>query len=88
MGSLGFPTTFTVGAILALALSSVSPAGPTGAGAEGKLLTDRDEDTFIQLAMRAAGLPGLQTVVVKNGRVVWAKAMGTPFSTSRGRDVQ
>lgn len=76
MGSLGFPTTFTVGAILALALSSVSPAGPTGAGAEGKLLTDRDKDTFIQLAMRAAGLPGLQTVVVKNGRVVWAKSYG------------
>jgi CubicO group peptidase (beta-lactamase class C family) len=39
-------------------------------------LTDADKDAFIQLAMRSAGLPGLQTVVVKNGRVVWAKSYG------------
>jgi CubicO group peptidase (beta-lactamase class C family) len=75
MPSLGFPTAYTVAGTLALVLSSASPAAPMGKGSEG-VLTDGDKDTFIQMAMRAAGLPGLQTVVVKNGRVVWAKSYG------------
>lgn len=61
---------------LGMALSAASATGPRGAGTGGQTLSDRDKDAFIQLAMRAAGIPGLQTVVVKNGRVVWAKSYG------------
>jgi CubicO group peptidase (beta-lactamase class C family) len=57
-------------------LSAASTAGPTGSGTGVQTLPDRDKDVFIQLAMRSAGIPGLQTVVVKNGRVVWAKSYG------------
>ena len=38
--------------------------------------SDVEKDAFIRLAMRSDGLPGLQTVVVKNGRVVWNKSYG------------
>ena len=39
-------------------------------------LTDAEKDAFIQMAMRSGGLPGLQTVVVKNGQIVWMKSYG------------
>ena len=35
-----------------------------------------DRDVEIRHMMQAAGIPGLQTVVVKDGRVVWAKSYG------------
>jgi CubicO group peptidase (beta-lactamase class C family) len=35
-----------------------------------------DKDAEIHHMMEAAGIPGLQTVVVKDGRVVWAKSYG------------
>jgi CubicO group peptidase (beta-lactamase class C family) len=58
-----------------MVLSAPSAAGPPGTE-PGQTLADRDKDAFIQLQMRAAGIPGLQTVVVKDGRVVWAKSYG------------
>jgi CubicO group peptidase (beta-lactamase class C family) len=57
-------------------LTAASIAEPVETGISGQVLPDRDKDTFIQLSMRAAGIPGLQTVVVKNGRVIWAKSYG------------
>jgi CubicO group peptidase (beta-lactamase class C family) len=43
---------------------------------ETTALTDSDKDAFIKMAMRSGGLPGLQAVVVKNGRIVWMKSYG------------
>jgi CubicO group peptidase (beta-lactamase class C family) len=43
---------------------------------ETTALTDSEKDAFIEMAMRSGGLPGLQTVVVKNGRIVRMKSYG------------
>jgi len=61
---------------IGMLLCAASTAEPTQSEMGVQALPNRDKDTFIELAMRAAGLPGLQTVVVKNGRVVWAKSYG------------
>jgi CubicO group peptidase (beta-lactamase class C family) len=37
---------------------------------------DIERDAVIRQMMASAGIPGLQTVVVKNGKVVWAKSYG------------
>ena len=37
---------------------------------------DAERDTFIRQIMKDAGIPGLQTVVVKGSRVVWQKSYG------------
>ena len=39
---------------------------PEKGAEETKALTDTDKDAFIEMAMRSGGLPGLQTVIVKN----------------------
>lgn len=51
-------------------------AWAAGNAGESKALTDAGRDAFIGLAMRSAGLPGVQTVVVKNGKIVWMKSYG------------
>jgi CubicO group peptidase (beta-lactamase class C family) len=48
-----------------------------GKTAEAKPLTDSEKSAFIQMAMRSGGLPGLQTVVVKGGQIVWMKSYGS-----------
>ena len=59
------------------ATSSVAhQAGPLDEAVVAPALTDAEKDTFIRMAMRSGGLPGLQTVVVKNGRIVWMKSYG------------
>jgi CubicO group peptidase (beta-lactamase class C family) len=37
---------------------------------------DANRDAIIRHMMASAGVPGLQAVVVKNGRVIWAKSYG------------
>jgi CubicO group peptidase (beta-lactamase class C family) len=61
----------TVGASHALCA-----APPEKVAAETKALTDTERDAFIEMAMRSGGLPGLQTVVVKNGRILRMKSYG------------
>ena len=51
-------------------------AGPMDKAGVAPSLTDAEKDAFIQMDMRSGGLPGLQTVVVKNGRIVWMKSYG------------
>jgi CubicO group peptidase (beta-lactamase class C family) len=51
-------------------------AQPFDAGFESRSLREGEKDAIIKLAMRSGGLPGLQTVVVKDGRVVWMKSYG------------
>jgi CubicO group peptidase (beta-lactamase class C family) len=41
-----------------------------------KALSDTEQDAFIEMAMRSGGLPGLQTVIVKNGQIARAKSYG------------
>jgi CubicO group peptidase (beta-lactamase class C family) len=41
-----------------------------------KALSDIEQDAFIEMAMRSGGLPGLQTVIVKNGQIARAKSYG------------
>lgn len=59
-----------------LTVPTACRAEPAGRTVEAKTLTDAERDAFIQMAMRSGGLPGLQTVVVRNGRIVWAKSYG------------
>ena len=49
---------------------------PEKGAEETKALTDTDKDAFIEMAMRSGGLPGLQTVIVKNGQIARAKSYG------------
>jgi CubicO group peptidase (beta-lactamase class C family) len=49
-----------------------------------KAASDAEKAAFIRLAMRSGGLPGLQTVVVKNGRIVWSKSFGYAVLDSPG----
>ena len=60
----------------AASASAAPQAGPIDPGVVAPALTDAEKDTFIQLAMRSGGLPGLQTVVVKDGQIVWMKSYG------------
>ena len=76
MGILKSLSVYLVLATCSAASSGAHQAGPTDKEVVAPALTDADKDAFIQLVMRSAGLPGLQTVVVKNGRVVWAKSYG------------
>jgi CubicO group peptidase (beta-lactamase class C family) len=50
---------------------AVCAAPPERVAAHTKQLTYAEKDAFIQMAMRSGGLPGLQTAVVKDGRIVW-----------------
>ena len=64
-----------------LALCGAAPAiaqqtKPAEKAIELKALTDSEKEVFIQTAMRSGGLPGVQTVVVKDGRIVWMKSFG------------
>jgi CubicO group peptidase (beta-lactamase class C family) len=77
MNSRITPTAYVSLAAIGVLLSATSNAEPPDAGTAVQTLTDGDKDTFIQLTMRSAGLPGLQTVVVKDGRVVWARSYGS-----------
>jgi hypothetical protein len=72
---MGIPKSLTVYFVLAIcgAAASASPkhqAGRTDQEVVAPALTDAEKNAFIQLAMRSGGLPGLQTVVVKNGKIV------------------
>jgi CubicO group peptidase (beta-lactamase class C family) len=68
-------------AALAFCTCHAEPARTSG---DAKALTESDRDAFIQLAMRSGGLPGLQTVVVKHGRVVWMKSYGYAVTDQPG----
>ena len=37
---------------------------------------DASLDAFVGFVMAKAGIPGLQAVVVKDGRIVWARSYG------------
>ena len=75
---MGIPKSLTVCIVLAIcgAPSAAHQAGPTDQAVVAPALTEAEKDAFIQLAMRSGGLPGLQTVVVKNGQNVWMKSYG------------
>jgi CubicO group peptidase (beta-lactamase class C family) len=78
---MGIPKSLTVCFVVAIcgAAASASAAHQTGRTDQevvAPALTDAEKDAFIQLAMRTGGLPGLQTVVVKNGKIVWTKSYG------------
>lgn len=65
--------------VLLLAGGLVFSAWCTGAACKtgnSKALSDAERDAFIGLAMRSTGLPGLQTGVIKNGKIVWMKSYG------------
>jgi CubicO group peptidase (beta-lactamase class C family) len=55
---------------------AVCAVPPKKGAAETKALTDTEKDAFIEMAMRSGGLPGLQTVIVKNGQIARAKSYG------------
>jgi CubicO group peptidase (beta-lactamase class C family) len=75
-------------AFVLVVLLGLSPepyaAQARAAAMETTALTDSEKDTFIQMAMRSGGLPGLQTVVVKNGHIVWIKSFGYAVLNSPG----
>jgi CubicO group peptidase (beta-lactamase class C family) len=52
----------------------------TSAGARAQAVSptpdDIERDSFVRQTMKSAGLPGVQTVVVKNNRIVWQKSYG------------
>ena len=76
---MGIPKSLTVCFVVAIcgaAASAAQQAGPTDQVVVAPALTDAEKDAFIQMAMRSGGLPGLQTVVVKNGQIVWMKSYG------------
>ena len=56
---------------LSFASLAVSPAG-----AQREATTEAHREAFIRDAMRNGGIPGLQTVVVKDGHIVWEKSFG------------
>jgi CubicO group peptidase (beta-lactamase class C family) len=56
--------------------SAVHAAQARASTMETKALTDSEKDAFIQMAMRSGGIPGLQTVVVKDSRIMWMKSYG------------
>ena len=61
----------------ALALTCVLVTfGEARAQSLSPLLNDAERDTFVQQMMKSAGIPGLQTVVVSNSRVLWQKSYG------------
>ena len=60
---------------LALAAGLVT-SGDARAQSGSRLLTEAEKDSFIQQIMKSAGIPGLQTVVVNNTRVIWNKSYG------------
>ena len=69
------------GIVLALAASTLvvsllAFADPTDPLTGARTPTDTEKDTFVRQVMREAGIPGLQVVVVKNGRVVWKRSLG------------
>ena len=41
-----------------------------------KTAIDAERDDFVREMMKSAGIPGVQTVVVKNNRIVWQKSYG------------
>jgi len=43
-----------------------------------------ERDAFVQQIMKEAGIPGLQTVVVKDSRIVWHKSYGQAVLTQPG----
>jgi len=66
-------------AVLQLIVAGVvvaAPGQPFDAGYESRPPLAAEKDAFIKLTMRSDGLPGLQTVVVKDGRVLWMKSYG------------
>lgn len=76
---MGIPKSLTVYFVLAIcgaAASAANQAAPTDPAVVAPSLTDAEKDAFIHMAMRSGGLPGLQTVVVKNGEIVWMKSYG------------
>jgi CubicO group peptidase (beta-lactamase class C family) len=76
---VGIPKSLAVYFVVAIcgaAASAAHQAGPTDQLVVAPALTDAEKDAFIQMAMRSGGLPGLQTVVVKNGQIVWMKSYG------------
>jgi CubicO group peptidase (beta-lactamase class C family) len=66
---------FALVGIIGLA-PALQAAQPRATATETPALRDSEKIAFIQMAMRSGGLPGLQTVVVKNGRIVWMKSFG------------
>ena len=68
-------------ASLVLSASWAAPAGETG---EAKALTDAERDSFVVMAIRSGGLAGLQTLVVKNGKIVWMKSYGNAVLDQAG----
>ena len=65
------------GLCIALALASGLVAfGDARAQSSSGRLSDAEKDSFVQFMMRSAGIPGLQTVVVENSRIVWQKSYG------------
>jgi CubicO group peptidase (beta-lactamase class C family) len=48
----------------------------SGAGAQTSLAVAARHDSTILEAMREGGMPGVQTVVVKKGKIVWQKSYG------------
>jgi len=62
---------------IVLAISATASAADKAAEAE--------RDSVVQGMMRDAGLPGVQTVVVKNGKVVWSRSYGQAVLDPPGR---
>jgi len=58
-----------------LAIPAACLPAPTTA-VMGRALSAAEKDTVLRMTMRSGGLPGMQTVVVKHGRVVWMKSYG------------
>ena len=51
-------------------------ADPNGALSATRIPSDADKSAFILETMQGGGIPGLQTIVVKNGKVVWRRSYG------------
>ncbi|HMI57308.1 MAG TPA: serine hydrolase domain-containing protein [Gemmatimonadaceae bacterium] len=62
--------------LLAAGLLAFAALAAPSAVAQRETTTDAQREAAIRDAMRDAGIPGLQTVVVKSGRIVWEKSFG------------
>jgi CubicO group peptidase (beta-lactamase class C family) len=71
--SLALICTFV--ASMAVSLTAIA-AQPVKQADSARALSDAERDSFIQMAMRSGGLPGLQAIVVRDNRIVWAKSYG------------